>query len=495
MIQIIRSKEEFEYELRALTMAFFPGEAITTKDVIEEEPEHLLKVDVTIGEREIKITFTKDGEEPHTERCEADLLHNRKEYKNHLKILMYQGYSKITGKELPWGTLTGIRPTKLALLSLEEKMTKEEIEEYFHKHYLCSKEKTDISLKIAKRELDILHQIDYRNGYSIYIGIPFCPTRCLYCSFTAYSLKKYEDIVDDYLTALCKEIDYAATCFPDKKLTTVYIGGGTPTTLNEVQLERLLKKIRETLDFTNVVEFTVEAGRPDSITMGKLQVLKQYGVTRISINPQTMNQKTLDVIGRRHSVEEVKDAFRMAREAGHDNINMDLIIGLPGEMVEDVDYTLEEIKKLNPDSLTVHTLAIKRAANLNIYKEKYADMEFGDTITMLEHTSAFANEEDYEPYYLYRQKNMAGNLENVGYARDGKEGIYNILIMEERQNILALGAGASSKFVFLDENRIERVENVKEVTEYITRVDEMIDRKERLMEKEYYGGKGHCKEQ
>ena len=489
MIHIKRTREEFEYEVRALTMAFFHGEKISTKNEDTFEEEVTLTIDIRMDEDEIGISFVQNEIPILLIDCKASLA-ERAEYKNQLKILLYQGLSKITGTTLPWGTLTGIRPTKQALSKLEEGRSLEEIESYFGERYLCSKEKTDLSVDIASRELDILHKIDYKNGYSIYIGIPFCPTRCLYCSFTAFSVKAYEDYVDSYLDALFKEIDYAKGCFDglEKKLTTIYIGGGTPTSLNEAQLERLLIKINETYDLASIHEFTVEAGRPDSITYEKLRLMKQYGVTRISINPQTMNQETLDVIGRKHTVEDIRNVYEMAREIGHDNINMDLIIGLPGEDEASVAHTLEEIKAMDPDNLTVHTLAIKRAAYLNIYKERYADLTFGDAGKMLALTSDFAREEGYVPYYLYRQKNMSANLENVGYAKPGKECIYNILIMEEKQTIIALGAGASSKFVFPEEGRIERVENVKDVKEYVTRVDEMIGRKERMIVKEFFDG-------
>lgn len=489
MIHIKRTREEFEYEVRALTMAFFKGAKISTKNEDTFEEEVTLTIEIRMDEDEIGISFIENEIPILLLDCKAD-LNERAEYKNQLKILMYQGLSKITGKELPWGTLTGIRPTKQALSKLEQGESKEEIENYFSDRYLCSKEKTDLSIDIAGRELDILHKIDYKNGYSIYIGIPFCPTRCMYCSFTAFSVSAYKDYVDTYLEALFKEIDYAKDCFNglNKKLTSIYIGGGTPTSLNEEQLERLLIKVRDTYDLSAIHEFTVEAGRPDSITYEKLRLMKQYGVTRISINPQTMNQATLDIIGRKHTVEEIREVYDMARELGHDNINMDLIIGLPGEDAAEVRHTLDEIKAMNPDNLTVHTLAIKRAAYLNMYKERYADLTFGDASKMLHMTSSFAAEEGYVPYYLYRQKNMSDNLENVGYAKPGKECIYNILIMEEKQTILALGAGASSKFVFPETGRIERVENVKDVKEYVTRVEEMIERKERFIKKEYYGG-------
>ena len=276
-----------------------------------------------------------------------------------------------------------------------------------------------------------------------------------------------------------KEIDYVAEAYEHKILDTVYIGGGTPTTLEAEELDRLLTKVKSTFNFTNVKEFTVEAGRADSITYDKLVVLKKHGVTRISINPQTMKEETLKVIGRRHTVEQVIEAFHMARELGFDNINMDIILGLPGEMEEDVLYTTEEIKKLKPDSLTVHSLAIKRASRLHSWITENGIATLKNTDKTMEIASKAAEDMELFPYYLYRQKNMSGNFENVGYAKEGKEGIYNILIMEEKQTIVALGAGSITKVV-LPDGRIERCDNVKHVSLYIEKIDEMIKRKKSL---------------
>ena len=284
---------------------------------------------------------------------------------------------------------------------------------------------------------------------------------------------------DAYLDSIEKEIDYVAEAFKDKKLNTIYIGGGTPTTLEPDQLERLLSKIENSFNLSFLQEWTVEAGRPDSITREKLKTIKRHPVTRISINPQTMKDETLELIGRRHTVLQVKDAFLLAREEGFDNINMDIIVGLPQETKEDVENTLEEIKKLGPDNLTVHSLAIKRAARLNTQKEEYAGMKSVNSESTMELTQDAAEEMGMKPYYLYRQKNMTGNMENVGYAKPGKEGIYNILIMEEMQTIVALGAGAITKAVYPN-GRIERCENVKDIKTYLEKTDEMIERKKRL---------------
>ena len=268
-----------------------------------------------------------------------------------------------------------------------------------------------------------------------------------------------------------------------RTLDTVYFGGGTPTSLSAEELDQLLTKIENTFDLSTVKEYTVEAGRPDSITEDKLRTLRAHGITRISINPQTMKQATLDIIGRFHTVEHVKEQFRLARELGFDNINMDLIIGLPKEDLEDVRQTMEQVKELAPDSVTVHSLAIKRAAKLNMFKEKYANLKIENTQEMIDVTEEYSRGMGLVPYYLYRQKNMAGNFENVGYATPGKECIYNILIMEEKQTIVACGAGTTTKVVFPKENRLERVENVKDVALYIERIDEMIERKEKMLEK------------
>lgn len=415
--------------------------------------------------------------------CAGDAVDSeRKAYRNCIAREIYGALAKHLGKTLPWGILTGVRPTKQVYDALEQGTPEEDIRKYFQEEYYCSEEKTEVSLTVAKTELALLTAMDYRSGYSIYIGIPFCPTTCHYCSFTSFPIAKFGALADEYLDALEKEMAFASTAFPGRPVSTIYVGGGTPTALNERQLERLLVMIHRYLPVTQCHEFTVEAGRPDSITPEKLRLLKQYGVGRISINPQTMQQRTLDLIGRKHTVSQIREAFYQARELGHDNINMDIIIGLTGEGPADVEDTLAQIKSLSPDSLTVHTLAKKRAARLSTEAELYQGMEATGVSRMLEATIAFAREEQYRPYYLYRQKNMAENLENVGYARAGKEGLYNILIMEEKQTILALGAGASSKFVFPATNGIERVENVKSLKDYLERTDEMIARKRTFLE-------------
>lgn len=494
MINIVLSDKTYENDFYPLVKAFYPEETITvysSEEFFGHQQEGLLSKQKSIeapsgSELIIKFELLEEfallriGNQVEKQERKINCSLNSQTkagYKNTIKRGLYEMLSQLVNRQLPWGILTGIRPTKLVYEMLEQEVSEEDIKAHMNKEYLCSDEKVDMSIQIAKRELVLLQEMNYQKGYSLYIGIPFCPTTCLYCSFTSYSIARYSNLVEDYLMALEKEIAYAATCFPDKKLTTVYFGGGTPTTLSADQLDRLIGKVKEHFDFSHVKEFCVEAGRPDSITLEKLQVLKKWGVDRISINPQSMQQRTLDLIGRRHTIKEIKDAFQLAREAGHNNINMDIIIGLPGESPEDVEDTLRQIKELNPESLTVHTLAIKRAARLNLEKDNYVELKASEVPKMLDYAMKFAEENSYLPYYLYRQKNMADNLENIGYSRYGKEGLYNILIMEEKQTILALGAGGMSKFVFHKENRLERVDNVKSVTDYINRIDEMITRK------------------
>lgn len=413
---------------------------------------------------------------------------SKKDIHDVFKRKLYTKLSTRLQKTLPWGYLTGVRPSKIAYTMLENGNTKQDILKEFTKHHFVSEKKAELALQVAETEKRILDKIDYQNGYSLYIGIPFCPTTCLYCSFTSYSLAAYQSKVDCYLDALMKEMAYVSKAMKGKRLDTIYFGGGTPTTLSAGQLDGLLTALEKYFDTEHAIELTVEAGRPDSITEEKLEVLKKHKVDRISINPQTMNQKTLDLIGRRHSVEQIQEAFVMARKAGFDNINMDMILGLPGEDAAMVETTLKKIKNLAPESLTVHSLAIKRAAALNIWREKYLDLQMENSEEIVSMAADYASALGHQPYYMYRQKNMAGNFENVGYSIPGKECIYNILIMEEKQTIIAMGAGASTKVVFHKDFggqsgvRIERIENVKDVTNYIERIDEMIERKKRFFE-------------
>lgn len=496
MIGIILNDMAYEQDIRELLMAFYPGETFGYE--IQDEMDFWFEGKLSEDRTSFQIEMVSRGsavfhgaissegcsfeweEAEHAgEPIQVD-YENRFETKNQIKRRLYVICKTATGKSLPWGTLTGIRPTKIAMAKLDAGMSEDEVRDHMKRTYFASDEKIELSIEIAKRERRLLSTIDYQRGYSLYVGIPFCPTTCAYCSFTSYPIGRWQGKTHLYLDALFQELDYVAEKKKGCPLDTVYFGGGTPTSLSPEDLDRLITKVKTTFDFSTVQEFTVEAGRPDSITREKLEVLKRHGVTRISINPQTMKEETLKIIGRHHTVEDVRDRFRLAREVGFTNINMDLIIGLPGEDLEDVRATMEAIKELSPDSLTIHSLAIKRAARLNTMKDVYKDFKMTNTQEMIDLTAEYARAMGLVPYYLYRQKNMAGNFENVGYAVPGKECIYNVLIMEEQQTIIGCGAGTTTKWLYPEENRIERAENVKDVEQYISRIDEMIERKEKF---------------
>ena len=471
MIRVICNQETFVYNAYHMVKAFYPSETVTSS--VDEKASNYVTVefaeDGTDGQKEAMIEIA--------DRQTNDMPAEKSAMKKYLDRMLYKKLSEQSGRTLAWGILMGVRPTKIAMRKLEEGMTQETFVPWFQKENLVSEEKAHLAWQIAGREKKLLDQLDYENGYSLYVGIPFCPTVCSYCSFSSGALGDWEHRVEDYLAALMKELEAIAKMSEGRKADTIYMGGGTPTTLNADQLDRLLTCIDRHFVREGLLEFTVEAGRPDSITKEKLQVLRNHGINRISINPQTMKEETLRLIGRQHTVQQTIDSFKLAREVGFDNINMDLIVGLPGEDRKMVEHTLDEVKALAPDSVTVHSLAVKRAARLNIFKDRYQEMTFENNQEIMDMTMRTAYEMGMGPYYLYRQKNMKGNFENVGYSEVDKAGIYNILIMEEKQPIIALGAGGSSKLVFDHGQRIERVENVKDVTNYITRIDEMIERK------------------
>ena len=488
-ISVTVNEGGFEYDIHSLVKAFYPECEVKVtigEEAAESSGEGLPDLHIQFEDQAVLLSLL--GGEGNTasfgvKKIEISPDMPRPEVKNRLKQLIYTALSEYTGKKLPWGTLTGIRPTKIPMTLLEQGTSKGEILHYMQEHYFVSTEKGELAIEIADREKKLLDTLHYENGYSLYIGIPFCPTTCLYCSFTSYPIFSWKKRMGEYLDALEKEIDFVAERYKDRVLDTIYIGGGTPTTLEAEELTRILNKLGKSFDLSHLKELTVESGRADSITYEKLLAMKEGGVTRISVNPQTMKQETLDLIGRKHTVEQVKEAFALAREAGFFNINMDLILGLPGETAEDVRNTMAEIKKLAPDSLTVHSLAIKRASRLNRWIEENGISLLNNTEETMGITMEGAREMGLLPYYLYRQKNMSGNFENVGYAKESKFGIYNILIMEEKQTIAALGAGSISKRVYAD-GRIERCDNVKDVGLYIEKIDEMIERKRRLFAEE-----------
>ncbi|WHE88543.1 coproporphyrinogen dehydrogenase HemZ [Lachnoanaerobaculum gingivalis] len=470
MISLLLEDMTFEQDIRELLMAFYPDEKYiyTNEDV---SLSLLLSKDETNYHIKIK-------DEGNLLEFSSPLRETKFDTKNDLKRNIYTNILKLGNKELPWGTLTGIRPTKIIMEMLENDMSLEDIKKHLKEVYLVSDKRIKLCTDTAKNEFNILKKVDYKNGYSLYIGIPFCPTRCLYCSFTSYSIAQWKKDTDTYVEALCKELLAVSKMYKDKKLQTIYMGGGTPTSLEGYQLSKILNVVKKNFDLSNLLELTVEAGRPDSITREKLEALKAAGVDRISINPQTMQQKTLDLIGRHHTIEDIYESYKLAREVGFENINMDFIIGLNGETLEDVSDSFTKVRLFAPESITIHSLALKRAARLNT-ENKREIMDNDLILAMINTATDTCADLGLEPYYLYRQKNMAGNLENIGFSKLGKECLYNILIMEEKQTIIACGAGTSSKIVFGD-GRIERIETVKDPKLYIERLDEMIMRKESM---------------
>ena len=498
MIYLKANSEEYNYDVRAITLAFFERETIRPLDMPltqiaerEDGSERIMLMTIEYGQGRIdgsisELIIDPDAADREKNTVRKDKTVSRQvvcDYldhgKNRNKVcrFLYSLLSDFTGRTLPWGMLTGIRPSKIMMAWLEEESDPRVLDERFCRTYLADSQKAALCRNVAQREKEILSGHDYQSEYSIYIGIPFCPTTCLYCSFTSFPASRFGDRMGPYLDALEKELTYVASAMGDRPISSIYIGGGTPTALSADYLKRLMDMVHASFPVSSVAEFTVEAGRPDSVNKEKFAILRKAGVSRISINPQTMHQETLDLIGRAHTVEDTVNAFCLAREEGFDNINMDIITGLPGEGLSHIRQTLEKIRNLRPESLTVHSLAIKRAANLNIEMEKYRSLVKGSTNEMLRLVDETASDMEMRPYYMYRQKNIPGNLENIGYAVPGRECLYNILMMEEKQDIISCGAGASSKYLFPRENRIERTENVKNLDHYIRRIDEMIDRK------------------
>ncbi len=410
---------------------------------------------------------------------QAKCYGNLAEYKNeteekrlkirYAKLSLYKAISGVTGKSMPWGALTGIRPTKLAYTQLEETG---EFKDFFVDTMKVSEEKTKLVADILETQTGVYDK-DSKDT-ELFVSIPFCPTRCEYCSFISVEVGKIKDILPEYIDALIKELDAAKPYI--KNLKSVYIGGGTPVSIGNDNLERVLKAVRSVIG-NEKVEYTVEAGRPDAITEENLDLLKRYGVTRICVNPQTFNDKTLEIIGRKHTAKEVIDKYELAK--GKFDINMDLIAGLTGESFADFKYSLDKAIELSPEDITVHTLALKAGSKL---KEKTERLDSGDIGEMVDYAHKTLKEKGYKPYYLYRQKYMKGNLENTGYCKDGKACVYNIAVMEETSNNVAVGANAITKRVFKDENRIERYANPKDTATYIAKIDKIIEDKAKLFE-------------
>lgn len=475
MAEIESYLETIEPELRVLTRLFgFP------ESVWEEPREFVPETEERDGK--FRIAFAAEG---HRAERTADApddpdgrireLHRRRAARRLCKQTLYDLLKEMTGFCPPWGSLTGVRPTHLMLEALKEGLTAEEAVSRLVSEFDVAPDRAALLAEIAAVQGRLPAPGD--EWMDVYIGIPFCTTRCAYCSFSSGEIGDGR-LVDPYMEALVREMRSCAEILKEsgRKLRALYVGGGTPTALPESAFARLME---ETVHcFPGAMEYTVEAGRPDTLTREKLRLIRNAGISRISINPQTMNDRTLEVIGRAHTAQQVRDAYALAREEEIPHINMDVIAGLPGENEADFAHTMDEARKLKPESLTVHTLAIKRSSRMSLENHPLPDGDM--TARMVEAGRETARTLGMAPYYLYKQKYMAGNLENTGYALPGHACLYNVDIMEETTHILAMGAGGISKRIFPEEGHIERAPNVSNIHDYLTRTDEMIRRKRDL---------------
>lgn len=480
------NREDFFFDAKTYLKVFFPNEIITLTNVMQPNVDFMIRIEdqsIFVAYYEygiIKYERQSSNEQIHLITVITNPLEKRKLQKRLMKWLLHDVAYTLTKVVQPWGILTGIRPTKVVFKLIEQYDSDiKKIKSILKDDYKITEDKINLMLEVAYKERDILNK-NKPSEVNIYIGIPFCPSKCLYCSFTSYPIKKWKGEVDFYLDALNKEVEYVSQQLDKGQkipIRSIYIGGGTPTSLDERSLEKLLLMINRGFLLNKVEEFTVEAGRPDTITEAKLKLLKQYGVNRISINPQTMNKKTLEFIGRQHSPEEIFVTYDMARKIGFRTINMDVIVGLPRENTDDVRNTMLQIKKMMPNNITVHTMAYKRGSRLLEESPQFTLTTAQEIGEMIDTCKEASKDMGLDPYYLYRQKHMVGNFENVGYAKSGHECIYNVEIIEEKANILAIGVGGVSKIVHDNGRALDRIENLKDVSGYINRIDEMLERK------------------
>ena len=490
MIKVLLVGHKVKYELTELTKVFFPREEI---QFIEDKEEYsgegiFIISELYEGNKDIKaitrlyidnILANESIEDINLIEIYRDTLD--KYIRIGIKKSLYNTLINISENEIPWGILTGIRPIKIIHDLLDKNIDQEIIIKILTEEYKLDIRKAKLILDIAKRQRSYIYPLD-KDRYSLYVSIPFCPTRCLYCSFPALPIDRYKDYVKEYTIKVIDEIKSIKNMMEGRKINTVYIGGGTPTAISPMELERIIQAIYREFGEKNIREITVEAGRPDTITREYLEMLSKNNIGRISINPQTMNDKTLKLIGRHHNSHDIIETFNLAKEIGFSIINMDLIIGLPGEGVKEVKHTLEEIQKLNPENLTIHTLSVKRGSRFKDTMDKYSIGTQSVLTDMLNETIRASNKMGLVPYYLYRQKQILGNLENIGYCKPEMDCIYNIAMMEEKETIMAAGMGSVSKIYFPEENRIERVPNFKDLKEYLERTDELIKNKRKVLE-------------
>lgn len=461
-----------EYYVQTLCLLFFPGSRFSkSEEESDGAPEAIVSVREDNGTVNAEVTL-KYNNKSVTKACEESATENAlfsDPYRLSVGKAFFAAGKSLLGIAPQWGILTGVRPSKLALRALYEGKTKTEIKSSLSKELFVSPKKSALATTIAATEKKIISKVP-ENSCSVYISIPFCPSRCSYCSFVSLSSKKLLPLLDDYLVKLCNDIKECFSVIKSLGITvsTVYVGGGTPTTLNEAQLKILMEVINSCVDVSTLEEFTVEAGRPDTVNAEKLEILRSYGTTRVSINTQTLNDDVLELIGRHHTVKQFYDAFELARKSGIPHINTDLIAGLPGEGFGSFSETIDRMIELRPENLTLHTLCMKSAADFAKNMRGMQQKDRGDASKSVDYAQASAKNAGYIPYYIYRQKNTVENLENVGFALPGCEGKYNIYMMEEIHSIFAVGAGAVTKLVSKDRSKIERIFEYKYPYEYLS---------------------------
>ncbi len=474
---------EYRYELEKLIRLFLPFEKINVNSLSFEENSVLAVLEKKTDNTKLAITLNLNGKTFNkTGFVSNDHFDYERECERLLAVMLFQCFYECTGYKPKWGILTGIRPAKL-YSKFVSALGEAEADKHFKENFLVDDEKLDLlrSTYIGEREIVEKSSSD---SFSLYISIPFCPSRCSYCSFVSHSVDKAGKLIPDYIEHLKTELKITAQIAKNLNLNleTVYIGGGTPTAITAEQIEDVMKTVAFNFDLSNLKEYTVEAGRPDTITEAKLNAIKENGATRISINPQTMNDSVLNAIGRKHTSSQTEEAFLLARKCGFNNINMDLIAGLPTDTAESFENTLERIIKLDPESVTVHSLSVKRASNITKSGD-FSQIASGQIAEqMVQSAKTRLSEKGILPYYMYRQSKTVGNLENVGYSKKGYEGIYNVFIMDETHTILACGASAVTKLREPCGDNIERIFNFKYPYEYINQFDEMIERKKGIAE-------------
>lgn len=467
----------FKYEVESTLKLFFSISRFAFSENIED----------AVGDN--YVIAGKDGCRLYTDiMLEGDLSHAEKQFsedtqdtifEHELCRLIFHLLSNRTGIVPPWGLMTGIRPVKRVIDLMNRGFSKNEIFSALTEKYEIKREKLELAYATAVNQRPILDKIN-TEAVSLYVSIPFCPTRCSYCSFVSHSMDSAIKLMPQYVEALCKELEITGRLVKETgtKIDTIYFGGGTPTSISAGELRTIMECVAKNFDLDSVREYSVEAGRPDTITEEKLHVIRELGAGRISVNPQTLNDDVLKVIGRKHSGSDFLRSFELARKIGFTNINTDLIAGLPTESAESFKNTLDRIIELDPESITVHTLTLKRAATLFASGSEYVSNPAAE---MVDYSIERLMKSGYLPYYMYRQKNTLDNLENVGYAKKGFESWYNIFIMDETQTILGTGCAASTKLVY-DGGRIERIHNYKFPYEYINRFDQLMEKKKEAEE-------------